>query len=219
MKSALLGLMLAGAVCTAGCATSLHYGMAYVPLQDAKSAAFEPAPKKLDYRQLPDINAIAAAESDMHRDGYVMIGYVNMLSPQLSLIAGSGAQQMGKSVGASRILQAIARGHYLATYWARPKNIVLGAFFEDRLPDEARAAIKDVTQDDGGVLVHIVVKDSPAFVAGIRPGDLLIRMNNAPIESGDDLNEKLQTSRGKSATFLTWSMLEGGPRPVEVALN
>ena len=83
----------------AGCTTmnSLHYNWAYTPLHDAKSAAFEPPAGELEYRELDSVEAMAEAERDMYRKGYVMIGYSNMMSPQLEMVAPNGARGLGKS--------------------------------------------------------------------------------------------------------------------------
>jgi membrane-associated protease RseP (regulator of RpoE activity) len=203
-----------------GCANPMHYSWAYVPLHDAKSSVFQPAAKNIDYREVADnADAIIEAESSMHRDGYVMVGYVNMMSPQPKMIGRGGAKKWGEKVGASRVLHAYGKGHYLATYWAKPKHFILGAFYKDDLPEDARVALKEGMDITGGVLVHSIVSDSPAFSAGIQPGDLLISLNGATIQNSAALDNMLKASQRTSVTFVIWSMLEGLPRPVEVALQ
>jgi len=90
----------------AGCASvnSLHYNWAYTPLHDAKSTAFQQPTGKIEYRELDSIEAMAEAERDMYRKGYVMIGYSNMMSPQLELVAARGARGLGEKYGASVVL-------------------------------------------------------------------------------------------------------------------
>jgi len=213
---ALIGLIV---LIFAGCANPMHSAWAYKPLHNAKSAAFEPAPKKLNYREFDTVNALAVAEADMHRDGYVMIGYVNMLSPQPQFIGRGGAKKWGNSVGASHALHTFGRGHYLATYWAKPKNMPLGAFYVDDVPEEARNALQNAFDNTSGVLVEIVISDSPAFYAGIRPGDLLIAIDHQKITSSANMDVALQARKGQTVTLTVWSMFDGSPRNLEVELN
>jgi membrane-associated protease RseP (regulator of RpoE activity) len=203
-----------------GCANPMHYSWAYVPLHDAKSGVFEPPPGDIDYREVADnAEAIIEAESSMHRDGYVMVGYVNMMSPQPEMIGRGGAKKWGEKVGASRVLHAFGKGHYLATYWAKPKSFILGAFYKDDLPEDARVALKEAMDISGGVLVHSIVSGSPAFNAGIQPGDLLVLLNGETIQNSDALDSMLKANQGANVTFVIWSMMEGLPRPVDVALK
>lgn len=216
-----LAFGMTGLACTllAACANPIHSAWAYKPLQDAKSGAFEPAPKKLDYREFDTIGALADAEADMSRQGFVMIGYVNMYSPQFEMVGRGGAKKWGSSVGASHALHTFGRGHYLASYWARPKSLPLGAFYVDRMPDDARHALDSVFDGSTGVLVETVVTDSPAYFAGIRPGDLLIELNREKITSSGQLHGLLQGLRGQRAEMMIWSMNEGPPRRIGIALN
>ncbi|MEL7110815.1 MAG: PDZ domain-containing protein [Pseudomonadota bacterium] len=217
----LLAICLAAAAITtiSGCANPMHSAWAYKPLHDAKSGAFETATGKLDYREFNTIDELAAAELDMHRDGYVMIGYVNMLSPQPKFVGRGGAKKWGNSIGASRALHAFGRGHFLATYWAKPKHLPLGAFYSDDVPEDAVAALGEVFEHDSAVIIDVVALDSPAYFAGMRPGDLLIEIDDAPITSSDDLSAILQVRSGQTSRFTVWSMFEGTPRFVDIELN
>jgi len=69
------------------------------------------------------------------------------------------------------------------------------------------------------VLVEIVVTDSPAYYAGIRPGDLLIELNQERIASSEQLSGLLPSLRGQSAEMMIWSMNEGPPRRIGIDLN
>ena len=202
-----------------GCANPMHSAWAYKPLYDVQSGAFENSPKKVDYREFDSIDGLAAAEVDLHRDGYVMIGYVNMLSPQPTFVGRGGAKKWGHSVGASHALHTFGGGHYLATYWAKPKHLPLGAFYSDQVPEDARNAVETVFNHREAVIIDVVAIDSPAYHAGMQPGDLIIQVNDEPVTSSQDLSTLLREHSGQKSTFTVWSMLEGGPRNVEVALN
>lgn len=203
----------------AGCANPIHSAWAYKPLQNAKSGAFLPATERLDYREFKSIGALADAETEMYREGYVMIGYVNMYSPQFEMIGRGGAKQWGAHIGARRALHTFGRGHFLASYWAKPKNLPLGAFYTDGLPEDARRTVNGLYGRKGAVLVEIVSEDSPAFYAGIRPGDLLLEMNGEFIDSAEQLGETLKSLRDQEATLTVWSMYDGPPRRITLGLR
>lgn len=202
-----------------GCANPMHYAWAYKPLYDANSGAFAPSPQTVDYREFDTINGLAEAELTLHREGYVMIGYVNMLSPQLTFIGRGGARQWGNSVGASHALHTFGGGHYLATYWAKPKHLPLGAFYSDDVPQGALDAVATLFNHSSAVIIDVVVVDSPAFESGMQPGDLIIEVNGEPVVSSEALSATLQELSGQTAIFTIWSMLEGGPRSAGIRLN
>jgi hypothetical protein len=208
------------AIWLAGCAmTSVHYNWAYTPLHDVDSAAFQKPPHEVEYRQLDSFDAMAEAERDMYRKGYIMIGYSNMMSPQLEMVAASGARALGKKYGASVVLNTFCDHHYLATLWARPKHFVLGAYFTDELPEKARAALKLIQDTEHSLIVQTVVDDSPAFKAGLLPGDLLISLNGTTLQDVATMDKLLQQDAGSDVTIVIWSMEAGPPRPVTVALG
>lgn len=213
---ALAGLALAS---TAACANPMHSSWAYTPLQDGKSAAFEPAPKKTDYREFKTVDELAAAEDELSEQGLVMIGYVNMISPQPEFVGRGGAKKWGDTVGASHVLNTVKRGHWLATYWAKPKHMPLGAFYTGDLPKGASEALQGVFEQGSAVIVDFVAEGSPADQAGIEPGDLLVEVNEEPILSPEYMSARLRELAGQTVILTVWPMLEGGPHYVEVALN
>jgi membrane-associated protease RseP (regulator of RpoE activity) len=202
-----------------GCANPLHYGWAYVPLHDPKSEMFQEPQGDIEYRELQDMKAMVEAEREMYRKGYVMVGYSNMMSPQLEMIAASASRKWGTQVGASAVLHTFGRSHYLATFWAKPKRFVFGAYYANDLPQDARDALRQALTFEQGVIVESVVEGSPAFEAGVRPGDLLISLNNERIADAATLDRLLRAREGTNVTFVVWSMREGAPRHVQVALN
>jgi len=207
------------AIWLTGCAmTSLHYNWAYTPLHDAHSAAFRKPSHEIEYRQLDSFDAMAEAERDMYRKGYVMIGYSNMFSPQLEMVAASGARGLAEKYGASVVLNTFNGHHYLATLWARPRHFVLGAYFTDELPDDARAALKHFLHREHALIIQTVVDDSPAFKAGLLPGDLLMSLNGAHIRDAAAMNTLLRKHSGSDVTIMVWSMEDGSPRTVNVKL-
>jgi hypothetical protein len=216
-----IALITLAAAALAGCASyqGLHYSMAYTPLHKVEGGAFQAPPSEVEYRVLDGIDAMAAAEADMQRQGYVMIGYSHMLSPQIPSFADPGAQELGRKHGASVVLSTYRDRHYLATLWARPKVFIFGAFFTDELPADAKASLDRVMGGRPAVIVQTVVDGSPAFDALIRPGDLLISLNDRPIGSAAALDELLTAHAGTVVTLVLWSMEDGPPRKARVKLN
>ena len=203
----------------AGCANPLHYGWAYEPLHDPNGALFAPRSGDVEYREVADLKAMVEAERDFYRKGYIMVGYSNMYSPQPSFLAPANARAWAENIGAEAVLHTFDDGHYLATFWSKPKTYVFGAYYSEDLPPDARAALQDALAFDRGVIVESVVQGSPASGAGVRPGDLLIAVNNERIQGVRALDRLLRKHGGRPVTLLVWSMREGAPHPVEVALN
>lgn len=81
----------------------------------------------------------------------------------------------------------------------------------DTTPDEVEPSTMDdlgltvVPADDGeGVLITSVEPDSPAAQSGIRAGDIIREVNNRPVASAADIEERVAevTERGRAAALL-----------------
>ena len=67
-----------------------------------------------------------------------------------------------------------------------------------------------------GALVMEVIEDTPAQRAGIRAGDVIVRVGSEPVEDQDDLVRALSTRSGKVNIDL---IRKGDPRTVEAELD
>jgi len=78
----------------------------------------------------------------------------------------------------------------------------------------------EVGMEDGFVKVVSPIEDTPAFRAGIRPGDLIIKLDDTPVK-GMSLNDAVKRMRGKPGTSitLTISRKDGGQPPFPVTLT
>lgn len=77
----------------------------------------------------------------------------------------------------------------------------------------------EVGMEDGFVKVVAPIDDSPAFRAGIKPGDLIVKLDDASVK-GMTLNDAVKRMRGKPNTQITLTIVrKGEPKPVIVTLT
>jgi len=77
----------------------------------------------------------------------------------------------------------------------------------------------EVGMEDGFVKVVSPIEDTPAFRAGIKPGDLIIRLDDTPVK-GMTLADAVKRMRGKPNTEITLTISrKGEPRPIVVTLK
>src|SRR3984893_8514575 len=63
----------------------------------------------------------------------------------------------------------------------------------------------EISQEDGLIKVISPIEDSPAFRAGIRPGDLITRINDQPVR-GMTLDAAVKQMRGEPGTKVTLTL-------------
>src|SRR4051812_6593364 len=77
----------------------------------------------------------------------------------------------------------------------------------------------EVGMEDGFVKVISPIEDTPAFRAGIKPGDLIIKLDETPVK-GMSLNDAVKRMRGKPNTTITLTISRKGEAgPVVVTLT
>jgi carboxyl-terminal processing protease len=77
----------------------------------------------------------------------------------------------------------------------------------------------EVGMEDGFVKVISPIEDTPAFRAGIKPGDLIIRLDDTPVK-GMTLGDAVKRMRGKPNTKITLTVSrKGEPQPIVVTLT
>ena len=81
---------------------------------------------------------------------------------------------------------------HAASFWRKLKPFVFGGYLEP-LPVEVRRRLGRNT----GVVVGIVVEDSPAFVANILQGDIITDFDGEPVVSVADFQTKMERAAGK----------------------
>ncbi len=77
----------------------------------------------------------------------------------------------------------------------------------------------EVSMEDGLVRVVSPIDDTPAARAGIKPGDLIIKLDDAAVK-GMTLNDAVKRMRGKPDTQITLTLLrKNEPKPLVVTLT
>jgi len=67
----------------------------------------------------------------------------------------------------------------------------------------------EVGMEDGFVKVVSPIEDTPAYIAGVKSGDLIIKLDDTPVK-GLTLNEAVKRMRGKPNTKITLTILRKG---------
>jgi len=76
----------------------------------------------------------------------------------------------------------------------------------------------EVGMEDGFVKVVSPIEDTPAYIAGVKSGDLIIKLDETPVK-GLSLNEAVKRMRGKPNTKITLTILRKGEnKPLIIAL-
>jgi carboxyl-terminal processing protease len=77
----------------------------------------------------------------------------------------------------------------------------------------------EVGMEDGFVKVISPIEDTPAFKAGVKPGDLIVKLDDTPVK-GMSLNDAVKRMRGKPNTQITLTISrKGEAAPVIVTLT
>ncbi len=76
----------------------------------------------------------------------------------------------------------------------------------------------EVGMEDGFVKVVSPIEDTPAYRAGIKPGDLIIKLDDTPVK-GMTLNDAVKRMRGKPKTPIKLTIVrKGEAKPLEFTL-
>jgi len=77
----------------------------------------------------------------------------------------------------------------------------------------------EVTMEDGFVKVVSPIEDTPAARAGLKPGDLIIRLDEKAVK-GMTLNEAVKQMRGKPGSDIVLTVVrEGQPKPLKFTVT
>jgi hypothetical protein len=111
---------------------------------------------------------------------------------QSARFSGIGTTTTPGSASTTYVPITVNRYRSGVTFWRKALPPVLGLRVED-LPDSLRVSLKR----NAGVIIKIVLDDSPAFYANILPGDVLVSIDNQPITSMRDFSSVIRPYEGK----------------------
>ncbi len=210
LRLALITLLL---VSTTSCATVLTtwHDKAYTPVVALDSQLVERADKTAKVEQTTDLRASA---DELYSQGYVLVGYTKFSHTLIPGIQKTYARMYGERLGAERVLQEEPHQDgnvfaYTVTYWAKGKRFPFGAYYND-LPDETVMSFPDSLREVIGpgrpVLVEAVVQDSPAQVAGVQQGELIVAVDGEPIEGSEGLDALIPAKAGREVALTVWGL-------------
>ena len=99
-----------------------------------------------------------------------------------------------------------AKYDFYLTYWVKLPKPTFGTHFIKLITDN---------DDNKGVQVIAVIKESAAAVAGIKRGDNITSINGAEVNSPDDLIKIIQKNKGKSINVA----FERGGESIKVSVS
>ncbi|HEX7972456.1 MAG TPA: S41 family peptidase [Thiobacillus sp.] len=77
----------------------------------------------------------------------------------------------------------------------------------------------EVGMEDGFVKVVSPIEDTPAFKAGVKPGDLIVKLDDAPVK-GMTLNDAVKRMRGKPGAPIKLTLVRKGvDKPIVLTLT
>ena len=77
----------------------------------------------------------------------------------------------------------------------------------------------EVGMEDGFVKVVTPIDDTPAFKAGVKAGDLIVKLDDTPVQ-GMTLNDAVKRMRGKPKTQITLTIIrKGESKPIVLTLT
>lgn len=196
---------------------SYYYKNSYTKLVDPKADFLVQYEGKPKYTL---VDNMSQWEEKMLKDGYIMLGYSQQVGPQGTGFAEKNSVKWGSILKAERVLHNVPveksfnNRYFLATYWAKAKGFILGAYFEDM--------DKEVAEKAGfrkGALIKEIVKDSPADKAQLRRGDLVMLFNDEPVLDASVMEKLVKKHAGETVMLSIWSLDNGEAIKLEVKLN
>jgi C-terminal processing protease CtpA/Prc len=82
---------------------------------------------------------------------------------------------------------------FYATYWAKLPQQIFGVHVIKLVTTNSDTKEK---KEEPGLKVRAVIKDSPAFKAGIEKGDIILKLNDLNVDSIEDYSKAVQKNQG-----------------------
>lgn len=209
-RLALVTLLATGSSSCASVLTTWH-DQAYTPVVELDSQLIERSGSTGEVQQTADLRASA---DELYSQGYVLVGYTKFSHTLIPNFQSMYARLYGEKLGAAHVLQEQPHQDgnvyaYTVTYWAKGKHFPFGAYYND-IPDETAMYFPDSLRAAMGegrpVLVEAVVYNSPAELAGVVPGELIVAVDGEPIGGTDGLDALIPEAANREVTLTVWGL-------------
>lgn len=125
------------------------------------------------------------------------------------------ASKRGGEIDAKALEEPATEYRYYASYWAKLPSPLLGVHViklkrHQNSPDES-------VEEEKGLNIIAVIKDSPAAKAGLSRGDVLLKIGEAVLQTPDDLFAAVKRYQGQTVPVEV--LHEQASKQVDVALN
>jgi hypothetical protein len=192
-------LLILAALLSSACTSmqTMYFASSYQAIANADDPLLVPHSGAPTFEQAGDLVERTPA---LWNEGYVLLGYSQVVSPLLTSLAPGYSTQWGTELGAARVVMQTPRPgesnlhYYLVTYWGKldPGALSLGATFRD-LPEEV---LKLAGREVNLVMINSVTPGTPAARAGVRRGDVVVGVDGERIPDARALTERVAARRG-----------------------
>jgi hypothetical protein len=126
---------------------------------------------------------------------YTKYGSAKSASSKMEMI--KQAVKSGKELTEKDMADDAAVYKYYASYWAKMPRPTLGVHIIKLIPQTSTEEVTD-NNSGKGLRVLAVIKESPAFQAGLLRGDQLIAINDQILENPEDLTGYVSKRHGET---------------------
>ena len=126
------------------------------------------------------------------------------------------AAKNGGEIDPNDLKEGPTQYHYYASYWAKLPMPLLGVHII-KLQMQASDGGQDVIKDEAGLKLLAVIKESPAFKAGLVKGDTLLKIADVELTKPDDLFSAVKRYAGQ--TVVVKLQRNGADTELPVTLN
>jgi hypothetical protein len=131
--------------------------------------------------------------------------------PKIGFVGESVTEESG-TYSTTYVPITVDRYKHVAIFWRKARPAIFGARVV-ALPDDLRQSLGRNT----GVLVRLVIDESPAFLANILSGDVIIGIDSVEITSSHDFDRKVDVFAGKQCNVVI--LRDGEEKIIPVRMN
>lgn len=141
---------------------------------------------------LPDVQTVTSQGSGFASGSGTAFGSGGMVNYSGSANAFGSSQTTIYGSRTTYMPYNVNRYDYHASFWIKSTNIIFGAVLRDLTPEERRS-----TGSNHGVVIGVVIWNTPAFEADLLEGDIIKKVNDIDITGPTTWNTMLSENLGK----------------------